>query len=97
METKMVDKSHTKSLEVALARAANLSNRHADAVRAAGRAFETVFGVEVPEESYELSGGNSQNQVGSLFNNFVNHGENMSETDTVSGLVQTMKKLMEEK
>ena len=88
-------KKNLKALERALTRAAELSLRHADAVQAAEKAFEKAFGEEVPEEAF--SGFvSSKEEVGSLFNNFVNYSENMSEAGTEEGLVLRMQELMNE-
>lgn len=90
----MVTKKQLKKLERALEKAANLGAAHANAVRDAEHVFEEVFGEDVPEESYSIVSNSPAEEVGSLFNNFVNHSENMSGTDTVAGLVQKMADLM---
>lgn len=81
-------------LERALERAARLSSVHAEAVQTAEKVFEQTFGEEVPEESFGIGGGDNKSIVGSLFNNMVNHDENMG-GDNLHTLVLKMKKLME--
>lgn len=94
----MVSKVQLKNLEAVLNRAAMASIAHSDAVRAAEVAFVLAFGVDVPEESFSISGGDAKNEVGALFNSFVNYAENMSgPNNDVADLVQKMKKLMREK
>ena len=81
-------------LERALERAARLSSVHAEAVKVAEKVFKQTFGEEVPEESFKITGGNNKNEVGHLFNEMVNHDENMG-GDSLHALVLKMKKLME--
>jgi hypothetical protein len=90
----MATKENLKALKKDLDRAAELSRKHADAVQKASAAFEKAFGVEVPEESFKITGGDEANTVGSLFNNYANHGENMCSNDT-GELVSMMNMLME--
>ena len=89
-------KFQLKKLERVLDRAKKLSWLHADAVNVAIRIFEETFNVEeVPEECFSISGGNAKNEVGSLFNDFVNHGENMAgDNATTEELVTRMVELM---
>lgn len=86
-------KFQLKKLERALERAAKLSTIHAEAVRVVEDIFTETFGVNVPEESFSISGGIPTNEVGSLFNNFVNHGEDMAGNTTAS-IVARMAELM---
>jgi hypothetical protein len=81
-------------LERALECAARLSSAHAEAVKAAEKVFEQTFGEDVPEESFKMTGGTNKNEVGHLFNEMVNHDENMG-GDSLHALVLKMKKLME--
>jgi len=90
----VVTKANLKKLEKAMVVAAELSFKHADAVQTAADAFEKAFGEDVPEECFTIVGGNSKEEVGSLFNNLVNHGENMSGKQTVEELVIEMVRLM---
>lgn len=93
----MASKKNLKALEMALERAAALSIQHGDAVQDAVAAFEKAFKQEVPEECFSICGGDSKNMAGSLFNDFVNHGENLSGQEGVEGLVLEMQKLMKVK
>lgn len=78
----------------ALNKAAILEQKHTDAVRNAELVFLEVFGEDIPEENLTMEGNTGKEEVGSLFNNFVNHGENMA-GNTIKELVQKINELME--
>lgn len=87
-------KFQLKKLERALDRAAKLANLHGEAVRVATQTFEETFDVaEVPEDAKFLQVTNSKEEVGSLFNEMVSHGENMA-GNTTEALVARMAELM---
>lgn len=88
-------KFQLKKLERALDRAAKLSNLHAEAVKVAEGVFEETFGVDVPEEFDHNTFPTSKGSVGSLFNDFTNHDENMAgDNVTTAFLVERMAELM---
>ena len=95
----MVSQQKLKALEDTLARASSLAEEHGYAVREAEEAFMNAFGAVVPEEMGICSGAfaSSEEEVGGLFNNFVNHSENLSSGNTVKDLVSDMVKLMGKK
>jgi hypothetical protein len=90
----MITDQQKKVLERAMYDAAILAGAHKNAVRDAAMLFESFFGEEVPEESYSLTGGNSKNEVGSLFNNYVNWEENYAGKSS-KALVNKICKLMD--
>lgn len=87
-------KQQIRVLEAAFDKAANLSGAHALAVQSAERLFEQFFGESVPEEA--MSGFSSpKEEVGSLFNNYVCHDENMAgDNATTKDLIRMMEELM---
>ena len=88
-------KFQLKRLERALDRAAKLSNLHAEAVKVAENVFAETFGVVVPEELGRGAFPTSKENVGSLFNDIANHGENMAgDNVTTAFLVERMAELM---
>lgn len=90
----MTSKENLKRLMKALNKAAILEQKHTDAVRNAELVFLEVFGEDIPEENFTMEGNTGKEEVGSLFNNFVNHGENMA-GNTIKELVQKINELME--
>jgi hypothetical protein len=90
----MTSKENLKRLMKALNKAAILEQKHTDAVRNAELVFLEVFGEDIPEENLTMEGNTGKEEVGSLFNNFVNHGENMA-GNTIKELVQKINELME--
>jgi hypothetical protein len=76
--------------------AANLAESHRYAVEKAARLFNQYFGEDVPEEAM---GGfaSSKEEVGSLFNNYVNYAENLtSDNATTLDLINKITDLMNE-
>jgi hypothetical protein len=92
----MVNKKQIHKLESALYKAFVLGCKHTNAITESEKAFYELFGEDVPEENLHMMKSNNREEVGSLFNNFVNHGENMA-GDSVKDLVEKMIELMENK
>jgi len=89
----MVTKEKLNRLAKALNKAAVLEQKHTNAVQEAAKVFSEVFGEDLPEENLTMTGSDGKEEVGSLFNNFVNHGENMG-GNTTKELVMKMNELM---
>jgi hypothetical protein len=90
----MITAQQKKVLERAMYDAAILAGAHRESVKRAALLFEQFFNEEVPEESYSIIGGNSKNEVGSLFNNYVNYEENYAGKSS-KALVNKICKLMD--